>query len=131
MDIGDDMQFKLKRVVLGTNKYGEEVTSCVVEDYSLVDDIEARINKRAQKPSVKLAYDATIDCMDRLGIVRYSDNLPKVKTITYEEFKAGLAKRGIIETGTAGARSVSSRTRRELSEAGLIVGVDDYIWLKE
>lgn len=131
MDIGDDMQFKLKRIVLGQNKYNEDVTSCVVEPYILSEDVEARINKRAQKPAIKKAYDATLECVDKRGIVRGANNLPRVKTITYEDFKEGLAKRGIIELGTAGARSVSSRIRKDLIEADLIVCRDDYLWIKE
>lgn len=131
MDIGDDMQFKLKRVVLGQNKYNEEVTSCVVEPYLLSEDVEARINKRAQKPAIKKAYDATLECVDKRGVVRGVDNLPRVKTITYDDFKEGLAKRGLLELKTNGARSIASRIRKELIEADLIVCRDDYLWIKE
>lgn len=130
MDMEADMQFKLKRVVLGQNKYNEEVTSCVVEPYILSEDVEARINKKAQKPAIKKAYDATVECVGVRGVIRGSDNLPNVKTITYEQFKEGLDKRGIIELGTSGARSISSRIRKELIEADLIVCRDDFIWLK-
>ena len=126
----DDFQFKLKSVNLGKNRHGEDVTSCVVEPYSLQNDMEERIHKKIKSGKTKTAYDALIECIDDKGAIKSNPDLPRVKVIMEDDFKSYLIKRGVLSDNSHSARTQYNRLRLDLIENNLIIFRDGYIWPK-
>jgi hypothetical protein len=128
IEIAEDTQFKLKRVVLGMNDDNEEITSCIVEPYSAKDDLDNVIENKFKNNKIRLAYDALIDCIDKYGAVKQSKDLPSVRVVSEEQFKQSLTTRGLLSDNPHSARTQASRYRIDLIENKLAVARDGYIW---
>lgn len=126
----DDFQFKLKSIILGKNRHGEDVTSCVVEPYNLENDMEERIHKKIKSGKTRTAFDALIECIDDKGAVKLNPDLPRVNVIMEDDFKIYLIKRGVLSDNSDSARAQYSRLKYDLIENDLIVYRDGYIWPK-
>lgn len=128
LEIGEKMDFKLKQVELGKNKYGETVTSCVVETYDADSDYNC-ITKI--KPGIRIAYDAFVECIGDKGRKIFNNNLPNVEVVTNEEFKSYLNNRGLLSEKESSARVQYSNYRKELIEQKLAVYRSGYLWIMD
>ena len=129
MDRDDDFCFKLKRVVLGLNKWMEEVTSCTVEPYDIKVDTEANAEKRIKSGKTKTAYDALKEAIMEKGFRGTGPEMPNCKVITIDIFKRYLQKRGVLSDNPASQRKQFERVHDDLIENKLIVVRDDYVWI--
>lgn len=130
MERGEDSQFKLKMIELGKNRHGEAITSCVVEPYDLKNDMVERIEKRIKSGKTKTAYDALIECIDDKGAIKNNPDLPRVKVVSEEDFKAYLVKRGVLSENENSAKTQYSRIRIDLIENDLLLFRDGFMWAK-
>lgn len=133
LEKGQDVQFSLERVVLGVNKYNEEVTSCVVKPVEAVqiEKIE-RLTAREQQ-----AFDAIISAIDDKGrVVKIHKDMPDVKAISYEDFYYALEARGYKELydkdGNITVKNIKSATdsvRAQLAKKNKIACNNSLIWI--
>lgn len=91
MEMIDDMFFKIKPVVLGMNKYEEEVTSCVVQH---IDKPEERIKDAGLNPHEKFVYDVILNTLINCGKDYNIKDGGTVKAIDYIELADGLEAAG-------------------------------------
>lgn len=129
MEYGDDMYFKLKRVVLGVDKYGDEVSSCVVEPYDIDGEVDKRAERRIKSGKTKTAYDALKEAIMEKGFNGTNSNMPNCKVVTIDIFKRYLQKRGVLSDNPASQRKQFERVHDDLIENKLIVVRDEYIWI--
>ncbi len=129
MDRDNDFYFKLKRVVLGMNRWMEEVTSCVVEPFDIATEVEANVGKRIKSGKTKTAYDALKEAIMEKGFRGSGPDMPPCKVVTIDIFKKYLEKRGVLSDNTSSHRRQFIRVHDDLIENKLIVVRDNYIWL--
>jgi len=125
MEFSDDIQFKLKQIKLGVNKYDEDVSSCVVEPYNLNNDID---RVRFIKPNLRIAHEAFLECISEKGRHMSHKNVPHCKVIYNDEFKDYIEKRGLLSEKESSARVQYSNYRKELIEQKLVVYRDGFLW---
>jgi hypothetical protein len=135
MEMAEDMYFGLKKVELGKNKYDEDVTSCVVTEVAK-DEIEHTITKATQlNAQQQFVYDSIVNQMIDTGALRLvKTDMPKVKCITFREFRERLESEGYRELFDGEKDKVKSATqtvRLQLKKLGKINFDSGYIWLTE
>lgn len=138
MEKDDDFHFTLKRVVLGVNKYKEEVTSCVVVPF------EAPEKKKQERMTAlqTFVYDGILACLSVYGKERQVlPGYPTITCITYEELRGTLEEKGMkgmIKVDSDGDRtdatpeqvkSATQTARISLQKMGKISFNNKYIWL--
>jgi len=125
--------FSLKQIILGKNKYNEDITSCVVEEHE-VDASDIFVPLSAQET---FFFDAIILSMDGDGKeVTPEKGMTPIKSITYEDFYKALEKRGFKELydkdGEVTVKNIKSATnsvRIKLKKKSKIGFNGVYIWL--
>lgn len=135
MEMIEDMAFSLSRVVLGVDRRGKEVTSCVVEPVEYTPE-----NKPFKmNPVQKFIFDSLINATIRSGIDRvvYKDT-PPIKCVSYDELREAMEERGYREmmeeskkTTAAQIKSATQTARIALQNAGKINFNGKFIWLTE
>lgn len=127
MELGEDMAFSLKRIVLGINQYNEEISSCVVVPFQL-EGIPDR--RKHLKPKTKNALDVLNNVIIEKGFIALGSNFPSgVRIVTEENFEAELKKRGMIseERKTCGVQF--RRIIKDLLDNDVIRIYDKKIWV--
>lgn len=128
MERAEDAQFKLKRIVLGQNKYGEDISSCVVEAYNLQEDEEKRNVKKIASGKTKTAYDALRECIMEKGFTGSGQNMPNCRVVTIEAYKQYLIKRAVMSDNPSSQRKQWERISGDLIENKIAVIRDSFIW---
>lgn len=124
----DDLQFKLKRIVLGVNRHNEEVSSCIVEPYNLTEDTENRIEKKIKSGKTKTAFDALRECIMEKGFIGSGQNMPKCRVVTIEAYKQYLIKRGVMSDNPTSHRKQWERISSDIIENKIAIIRDNFIW---
>jgi hypothetical protein len=135
MEIGEDMAFQLQGVVLGQNRYGEDVTSCVVMPYenNTKEKTKARLTPRQD-----FVYRAILEAVSSHGFNKIPvAGMPEVKTCTHDDLRGvldamGYARMVTKEGEPVGSQAVKSSTqaaRIELQKKGYIGFTDRYLWV--
>lgn len=127
MEMGEPMHFKLKKVVLGINKYEEEKSSCVVLPYKPEEDLQ----NRPIKKSLKIVYEALVECIGEKGRLMGGNGFPNCKVVHNDDLKEYVRRRGILSEKESSARVQYSNYRRDLIDAGLVVYRDNYLWITQ
>ena len=142
MEMGQEMAFKLSRVVLGVNMYGEEVSSCVVETHEL----EAKAKKPPKdplSPVQRFVYDAILAAMIDYGRdIRPFPGMEPVRSVAYDELHKFLDRAGyktILKFDdeldhkaiAKKTRDTTFNARTALQAKGFIHFNGNWIWLAE
>lgn len=128
MEIGEPSNFKLRSVVLGQNKYGEDVSSCVVEPYILEEDTQEFVHKKIKSGKTKTAFDALLECIMDKGTIKNNKDLPRIPVVLEDQFKEYLVRRGLLSDNLKSATVQYIRIRNDLIENNLAVYRDGYVW---
>lgn len=131
MERGEDTQFKLKRVVLGINRYNEEISSCVVEPYNLQIDAEERLKTKQVNGKTKAAFDALKEAIAEKGFKGFGQNMPNCKVVNVEIFKDYLRRRGILSENKKSAYTQYDRVSLKLIDEKLINIRDNCVWIAD
>lgn len=135
MEIGEDLAFTLSGVVLGQNRHGEDVTSCVVLPYE-IDHKEK--SKARLTPRQEFVYRAILEAVARHGFNKSPvAGMPEVKTCTHEDLRGVLDAMGyarmVTKEGdpvdTQAVKSSTQSARIELQKKGYIGFTDRYLWV--
>lgn len=135
MEMIDSMSFQLDRVVLGTNRRGKEVSSCVVAPCEVVEAVK----KSKLTPLQQFIFDALADALIENGSPRqiYSGH-PNIISVTYDELRDVMESRGfkeIMETEKKSTaeqiKSATQTARLALKNMGRINFNKKYIWVTE
>ena len=122
---------ELTEVVLGLNRRGKEVTSCVVTPIS---------GTTAQRPHLtqrdRLFFDALMNYMAVPGIiesVRPQANYPLLNTVRIKGFETYLIRNGFLEAETDGRLTRNHRQKKHevlnsLRSKGYTGMTDTYVW---
>jgi predicted TIM-barrel fold metal-dependent hydrolase len=91
MEMIDDMAFSLERVVIGIDKFADEISSCVV----VPAEVQTEKKERAQNAKEKFVYEAIIEAVNTHGVLRtpYKDG-PMLKTVTFDQLADVLQEMG-------------------------------------
>lgn len=133
MEMIEPMAFKLKRVVLGQNKYGEDVSSCVVEH----EDYKETTQVRRLTPIQEFIYSCIVSALiDRGVYLSPHKDMPLVKCITYDDLHESLYARGFKEfletekkTTATQVKNATTNARISLQKMNKISFYGNYIWL--
>lgn len=133
MEMIDDMAFSLKRTVLGINKRGKEVTSCVVIPADVVEKAKVDV----LNPTQQFVYDALVEAIITHGKERnIVKDMPAVKCVDYDELRVCMEKRGSRQffatenkTTSEQIKSATFTARAGLKKKGKINMTDGYIWI--
>lgn len=133
MEMIDDMGFTLKRIVLGENKRGKEVTSCIV----LPSEVVEKDRKETLSPMQTFVYEAIVAALIDYGQPRsVMDGLPPFNSISYDDLRVVMEARGGKEffatekkTTAEQIKSATFSARTALKKKGKINMSGGYIWL--
>ena len=133
MEMIEDMAFSLSRTVLGVNKRGKEVISCVVVPAEVV----AADKIITLSPQEQFVYDSVVESIITNGIKKSPEkDMAVVDCITYFDLYAKLEKRGFKELfkddGSVDAKTIKSATntaRLALKKKGKINFNSSFIWV--
>lgn len=132
VEIIDDLAFGLERVVIGVNRFTEEITSCVVVE---AEQIIKASTDRKMTDAQQFVFDAIVSAIDDYGRERmiYGKN---IKSIKYHDFYGELEKRGFQnlenKDGEVDEKRIINSSRHlrvALKEKGLINFTKEFIWL--
>lgn len=122
IEMGEDVYFKLRKVTLGQNQFGEEVTSCVVEPYQRGELAAKRGNTDALTPAEQFVYDSILNAMATGGKEMDTGATGKRKTITYIQLYDDMVARGykdIMTDDTVTERQLSEMVKKATNSARL------------
>lgn len=133
MEMIGDLYFKLERVILGQNKYNEDVTSCIV---NYTDEVIAPKEKRLT-PIQDFIYTTICDAITEYGMKRRPQkDMAEVICITYTDLHEMLDRKGYKDfmetekkTTATQVKNATTNARISLKKAGKISFANDYIWL--
>lgn len=133
MEMIDDMAFTLSRTVLGVNKRGKEVTSCVV--------IPAEFVEQKREVKMNALQQFVFDCLTT-AIIEGGKNRnlipdsPPIMCVHYDELRLVMGRRGFKEmmatekkTTTEQIKSATQSARLGLKKLGKVNFDGTYIWL--
>lgn len=133
MEMIEDMAFSLTRIVLGENKRGKEITSCIVMPAEVVEK-----DRREDLTSMQLfVYESIVDALITYGQPRnVVTGHPPFNSIKYDELRVVMESRGGKEffetekkTTAEQIKSATFSARTALKKKGKINMSDGYIWL--
>lgn len=138
MELGKKLYYSISSVILGVNKRGKSVTSCVV--YPVDEDVVTKTkDTREMSPKQKFIYEVIVNQMTRVGEKRrpYNDG-PELVCISYEDLKEGLENAGVkrmldSENGKSTAedkvKSFTQSGREQLKKMGKIGFNKRFVWI--
>jgi len=134
MEKADDMHFSLAPVLLGKNQYGEDVKSCVIEEYHPIT--KERMTGDALNAREQFVYDTIIYALTTTSTMRTPSGYDaKIKVIDYMELSEYLEQRGFKdltkEDGSTTVKEATQTARLGLKKKGKINFDRNYIWLLE
>lgn len=133
MEMIEEMAFTLKRVELGIDRRGNEVSSCIVMPCE-----NSVIEKQVRMtPLQQFVYDALVEAILRHGQSRkIHKDMPPVDCVLYDELKVVMEERGFREmmdtskkSTAAQIKSATQTARLALKKAGKINFDYGYIWI--
>lgn len=134
MNMGQDTYFSLETVSLGANKYGEDVTSCIVMP---IDQPDKKTKAdRAMTPVQSFVYEALLEALHVMGADRHLCPIRgMVRSISYDELREELENRGFKEMlGADGIKSnvkgATQNARIALKKHGKIDFNGSFLWLQ-
>jgi hypothetical protein len=130
MEIGPAAAFKLEPIILGLNRYAEEVSSCVVRDVS-EEDLSAPQQDKTLTAMQQFVYDAILNAAIRGGKrVTPRDGAGDQNCITYDAMRRELEIRGFKDMVDADkAKNVTTNTRIALRRSGKVDFTSTWIWV--
>jgi len=131
MEMEDDIQFSLKRVVLGENRHGDEVTSCIVQPV-----IKKTKEKGARLTSTQLfIYNNLVRAVTDYGQYKQV-NGTTLKVVSYDELREVMEENGFKEfmetknkTTAQQVKSTTQAARLALQRHNKVSFNGRYIWL--
>lgn len=128
-----DKAFELNRIVIGTNNFSEELTSCVVR----VVDVDVQEKVATLSPQERFIYECIIDAIEMNGSkITPMIGMQEVKAVSYEDFYKSLVKKGYKELydkdGNVTLKNIKSATntsRIRLRSKGKISFNADCVWM--
>ena len=147
MEMIDDMYFSLKQVLLGTNQYDEEVTSCIVLPISEPELVSKVVRLSS---SEEFVYDSLVAAIDKVGIIKRVPGGTEKLCVDYFQLTQEMELRGshklfkevtspdeddadaIVEDKEKNANTVKKATnvaRKGLKQKGKVNFDRNYIWL--
>jgi len=129
LETGGAFAFRLEKVELGTNRRGKPVTSCIVKS---VDDNSISIKAtRPLSPKEIRALDVLKNVFVEHSIpAPAGHNLPNVRVVKIETFRAELGQSGITTRDIPGTeRKQWERIRDGLDNKGIIRMYGEWIWI--
>lgn len=133
---GDAHPFKLQIETLGTDDYGDPVTSCVVSLGSIVGTVSNRRDKLPR--GSKVALDALRQAVDELGATtqqevkaRYGVFAPD-KVVPEDTWRQACYRAGITEVDAEqdSKRKAFNRARGQLINLEMVGASDGFVWPK-
>lgn len=127
----EDMAFSLERVVIGTNNFAEEITSCVV----IPADVEENRTGTPLTAKEKFVYEAIVSAVHDKGTLSYpyGTNGPSFKCITYINLADKLTAMGYDDMynkdGEETAMKHTKSLRVSLRDKGKIGFTGGLIWM--
>lgn len=128
MAVGKTFDYRLREVILGQDRDGDPVTSCVVERAA-----EGEKPRRAMvKGKAEIALQALHTATARHGLLRHGPDYPTCRTVTKDQWRTCAELHGLFE-GMARNSAVTTfdRVLRELNDKGLARCFDDIWWPTE
>lgn len=133
MEMIEPMSFSLERIVLGENKRGVEITSCVV----LPEEYKEGAKTKKLTPTQDFIYSCIVDALLACGVYRSPHrDMPQVKCITYEDLHDALERRGYKEfletekkTTATQVKNATTNARISLQKMSKISFYGNYIWV--
>lgn len=116
--------YHLREVLVGEDRDGDEVTSCVIEQ------CEPAQRQTKLTPKEKIALQALSDVMANSGYVRRENPMiAEVNTVTKGEFREMCKRHNLTDSDKGNSfNQAFNRTLGTLREKQLIQCVDDLIW---
>lgn len=133
MDMGEDMHFSLSSIVLGENRRGQNVTSCVVVPS---ESVEKKSPSKTLNPVQQFIYDCLIEAMHTMKIERHVlPNMPPVECVSYDDLRVVMESNGfkeMMETDNKSTaqqiKSATQTARLALKKYGKVNFNGKYIW---
>lgn len=140
IEIGEDMHFTLRKVTLGENQYGEEVTSCVVEPVERGESSH-KSDGSALTASEQFVYESILNALAAVGEVRGTGSGGTHKTITYSQLYEDMLSRGFKDVlpdsdtltdiqATEAIKKATNSARLGLRKKGKALSNKYHIWMK-
>ena len=116
--------YQLREVLVGLDRDGDEVTSCVIEQ------CEPAQRKPKLTPKEKIALQALSDAMANSGCVRRENPMiAEVNTVTKDEFREMCKRHNLVYSDKGNSfNQAFNRTLGTLQEKQQIQCVDNFIW---
>lgn len=139
IEIGEDMHFTLRKVTLGENQYGEEVTSCVVEPVERGESSH-KSDGSALTASEQFVYESILNALAAVGEVRGTGSGGTHKTITYAQLYEDMLSRGFKDVlpdsdtltdiqATEAIKKATNSARLGLRKKGKALSNKYHIWM--
>lgn len=133
MEMIEEMAFSLTRIVLGENKRGKEITSCIV----MPADVVEKDRREDLTPMQLFVYESIVEALSTYGQARnVVEGHPPFNSIKYDELRVVMESRGGKEffetekkTTAEQIKSATFTARAALKKKGKINMSDGYIWL--
>lgn len=134
MEMIEDMAFALERVVLGKNRRGKEVSSCVVMPAEVEHD---HTERKVMSASQQFLFDCVTGAAIRAGTVRTIDGR-EVMSINYEQLFEEMLRRGDPDVNHNSELGVVTQVKRRirtdrnaLRKMGKLGANNNYLWIME
>lgn len=126
MQAGSTFRYRLRQVILGQDRDGDEVTTCVVERAA-----EGEEPRRATvKGKAELALQALQTATEKHGVTRQGSDYPQCRSVTTEQWKEACELHGLYENvSPASERKTFSQAKEALLKKGLVRCFGDVWWL--
>lgn len=126
MVVGKTFHYRLREVVLGEDRDGDPVTSCVVERAA-----EGEAPRQAKvKGKAEIALQALRTAIENQGLVRTGPDYPERPTVTKEQWRDCARLHGLFEgISENSARPTFDRALRELNDKALARCFNDIWWI--
>jgi RecA-family ATPase len=123
---GEQYAFALKRVTVGVNDRGKEITSCIVQ--------QTEMPEKAKRPeptgdNQKIVLAAIREGVKRDGALRLPDGFPNINYLPYEQLKRDVE--GIMKGEKRRVTQAFETAYTSLLARGYIASKGNMIWLTE
>lgn len=125
MVVGRTFHYRLREVVLGEDRDGDPVTSCIVERAAEGEEPrQAKVKGKAE-----IALQALHTAIERHGVVRSGPDYPERKTVTKDEWRACAELHGLFEgMSDDTAKRTFNRALAELNDKAIARSFNGIWW---
>lgn len=126
MVVGRTFHYRLREVVLGEDRDGDPVTSCIVERAAEGEEPrQAKVKGKAE-----VALQSLHTALERHGVVRAGPDYPERRSVTKEQWRACADLHGLFEGASDDtAKRTFNRAVAELNDKAIVRGFNDVWWL--